>query len=399
MPRHHRYRPNIPLMFAVSMFVLAVVAYVGFGVLFTAMFPKRTGASSSLWLALVARCLDATLAAWFFAVGASIGSFLNVLAYRLPLGRTLGGHSACPFCCTPIAASDNIPVFAWLRLRGRCRTCRLPISIQYPLIEFTVGIAFLSVYFSEFAVAGSNLPGSAAPPVGMGLVWMSVTPLLVIRVLLYLFSLSGLIGAALIAMRNVQPPLSLYAFVLLISAVIPISMPMALVVPWSWAGGTVRMSSMLDAIISVGLGGLTGLAAAALTMPFLQKATNHIAWSGTAASLGSLLGWQWVLACISWVLLFTFVASQLGKKVFERSGYRQAVSDPVVWSWLGLLVFRAQWKLAGHFWFSPTAMPLWAIIGLSSLAAIALAWLLGKFAKSVPSHDISSAGLLTESSD
>jgi leader peptidase (prepilin peptidase)/N-methyltransferase len=75
--------------------------------------------------------------------GAVIGSFLNVLIYRLPLGRSLAfPASACPGCGHRIAAWDNIPVLSWLALNGRCRNCRMPISPRYPLVELGTAVFF-----------------------------------------------------------------------------------------------------------------------------------------------------------------------------------------------------------------------------------------------------------------
>lgn len=69
-------------------------------------------------------------------MGAIIGSFLNVVAYRLPRGESLSHpRSRCPACETPIRPYDNVPVFSWLLLRGRCRSCREPISARYPIVE------------------------------------------------------------------------------------------------------------------------------------------------------------------------------------------------------------------------------------------------------------------------
>jgi leader peptidase (prepilin peptidase) / N-methyltransferase len=69
-------------------------------------------------------------------VGAIFGSFLNVVAYRLPRGESLSRpRSRCPQCQTTIRAYDNVPVLSWLALRGRCRSCRAPISARYPLVE------------------------------------------------------------------------------------------------------------------------------------------------------------------------------------------------------------------------------------------------------------------------
>src|SRR5688572_4050532 len=77
--------------------------------------------------------LGAVLAALF---GAVVGSFLNVVAYRLPRGESLATPgSRCPACETPIKPWDNVPVLSWLLLRGRCRACGARISPRYPVVE------------------------------------------------------------------------------------------------------------------------------------------------------------------------------------------------------------------------------------------------------------------------
>jgi leader peptidase (prepilin peptidase)/N-methyltransferase len=79
-------------------------------------------------------------------VGLLIGSFLNVVVYRVPLGKSIvSPPSACPGCGTQIRPYDNIPVISWLVLRGKCRTCHEPISIRYPLVELATGILFFVV--------------------------------------------------------------------------------------------------------------------------------------------------------------------------------------------------------------------------------------------------------------
>ena len=78
-------------------------------------------------------------------LGLAIGSFLNVVVYRVPAGRSLTPDSACPKCGTAIRKRDNIPVLSWLLLRGRCRGCAEPISARYPLVEAGTAIAFLLV--------------------------------------------------------------------------------------------------------------------------------------------------------------------------------------------------------------------------------------------------------------
>ncbi len=75
--------------------------------------------------------------------GLLIGSFLNVVIWRLPRGESLAQPpSHCPSCGHSIRAYDNIPVVSWLLLRGKCRDCAAPISVRYPLVELGTGLAF-----------------------------------------------------------------------------------------------------------------------------------------------------------------------------------------------------------------------------------------------------------------
>src|SRR3954447_25054685 len=84
-----------------------------------------------------------------FIVGTVVGSFLNVCIYRIPWQKSvIWPSSRCPRCLSAIAPQDNIPVVSWVALRGECRSCGLPISARYPLIELLVGLLFASVYVS-----------------------------------------------------------------------------------------------------------------------------------------------------------------------------------------------------------------------------------------------------------
>jgi leader peptidase (prepilin peptidase)/N-methyltransferase len=79
-------------------------------------------------------------AAFIGAFGTAFGSFLNVVAYRLPRGESIvAPPSHCPTCNEPIKARDNIPILSWLLLRGHCRNCKTAISPRYPLIEAATG--------------------------------------------------------------------------------------------------------------------------------------------------------------------------------------------------------------------------------------------------------------------
>lgn len=92
-----------------------------------------------------------------FILGASIGSFLNVVIYRVPAGLSvLYPPSRCPQCLHKLGLRENIPVFGWLALGGRCRHCRTNISPRYPIVEAVTGLIFLCVFW-QFDVSIQTL--------------------------------------------------------------------------------------------------------------------------------------------------------------------------------------------------------------------------------------------------
>ena len=98
-------------------------------------------------------------------LGLAIGSFLNVVVHRVPLGLSVvHPPSACPQCRQPVRGRDNVPVLSWLLLRGRCRDCRTPISVRYPLVEAGTAALLVAValHLQDVAVALAVLPVAAA---------------------------------------------------------------------------------------------------------------------------------------------------------------------------------------------------------------------------------------------
>ncbi|CAN5118268.1 hypothetical protein BH23VER1_BH23VER1_19300 [soil metagenome] len=104
-----------------------------------------------------------------FLMGASIGSFLNVVIYRVPLGISVGDpkRSFCPHCKEPIPWYQNIPVFSWIALRGRCAGCGAGISPRYLGVEVLTGLLFLVLWL---------LVAERLLPLGMGGGWWLVVP-------------------------------------------------------------------------------------------------------------------------------------------------------------------------------------------------------------------------------
>jgi leader peptidase (prepilin peptidase)/N-methyltransferase len=86
--------------------------------------------------------------------GLIAGSFLNVVAYRLPRGTSIvWPGSQCPKCGAPVKAYDNVPVLGWLLLGGRCRECRERISLRYPLVEALTAVLAVSVVLVKHSAA------------------------------------------------------------------------------------------------------------------------------------------------------------------------------------------------------------------------------------------------------
>ncbi|MBK9121134.1 MAG: A24 family peptidase [Phycisphaerales bacterium] len=103
-------------------------------------------------------------------VGLCVGSFLNVVVYRLPAGIPLSNPrwSFCPHCRRTLRWFENLPLVSWLVLRARCRTCHAPISVQYPLVEALTGLTFVLIYHLLFVVEAQAdwtwRPGAADLP-------------------------------------------------------------------------------------------------------------------------------------------------------------------------------------------------------------------------------------------
>lgn len=96
-------------------------------------------------------------AIFFTAVGAVVGSFLNVCIYRIPAGKSIVLPSShCPACKHPIRFYDNIPILSYLILWGRCRRCKAKISIQYPIVELLAALAAF-IFFLRYGISWTCL--------------------------------------------------------------------------------------------------------------------------------------------------------------------------------------------------------------------------------------------------
>ncbi len=138
--------------------------------------------------------------AFIFAFGCCVGSFLNVVVYRLPRDRSLiSPPSACPACGRGIRFYDNIPLVSWVLLGARCRYCKAKISPRYFVIELLTGLVFVGLFFLYFR---TNLRAGVGPFLGGG--WFVY--------LLHIILMAALIAASAIDLELWIIPLSICWF-------------------------------------------------------------------------------------------------------------------------------------------------------------------------------------------
>ncbi len=359
---------------------------------------------------------------WVFILGTCIGSFLNVVIYRLPAGLALGKpKSRCPGCETPLAARDNIPILGWLLLRGRCRYCRMSISPRYPIIETTVGMIFLSLVLIELMSGGSNLAvrlpnairGNPVDQIFAFGQWDLLG--------LYLFHccwLVVLLATIMIGYDGYRPPGRLLTFGLLVAlvggVVWPELRPVAAVEPrpvWlqhAYYGVRWQLPANVSGdVFTTGAGlagvvdGVAGLVAGVLAA-WITRSTAHGDSHGTAHGdphgtahgdshgtarqsavafamilTGAFLGWQAVgmllLLYLPVLLLARFCTSELVRQQSLLALFLLAMAFLLTWRWLD----ESRWMIGHDGWsFTDTGwMADWSVtLGVLAAISIALRW-------------------------
>ncbi len=234
-------------------------------------------------------------------LGAILGSFLNVVIYRLPRHESLvTPRSRCPHCGTPIAAWDNIPVLSYLLLRGRCRHCRRPIAWRYPVVEAAAAVLLVAVWLR----AGSLLhflAGGLFALLMLAIFFIDLDHQIVPNALSY----PGLVLGLLLAIPQERFTDALFAaagagaFFLLI----------AIISGGGMGGGDIKLSAMMGAFlgwprIAVGLlFAFTLGAAAGLVLIALKRRTRKDPIPfGPALAVGGVVALLWGNAIVAWYL-------------------------------------------------------------------------------------------------
>ena len=284
------------------------------------------------------RSLQALAVVWIFFFGACIGSFLNVVIYRVPRGRTLLGSSYCPYCGHAIRIQHNIPVIGWLLLRGRCRDCRLPISPRYPLVETLVGSVFLVLALVELFSGGRNLPIRPANFYA-GVEWIVFAPQWdLIRI--YGFHsglLAVLLSWALVWHDRQNVPAGYGLLALAAAFLLPLASRDLLIVPWNaWQQSRWPMSqwnALASGIFGAAGGGFVAIVSwwthrihhGARLKHGLRGALSH-------SLIGAVVGWQALLS----IALLVPLLRGAGHLLFRR------ITSDVTASW-SLALLAATW--------------------------------------------------------
>ena len=249
---------------------------------------------------ILLRSCEFLFVGWFFYFGASIGSFLNVVAWRVPEGRTIVfGGSKCPFCDTHLSFIDNTPILGWLYLKGKCRTCRLPIAPRYLWIEVAVGATFTWLALWQLVRGGANLPNWTSHA-RVGLVNIVLDPhwplIGICLVHASLFAVLIMLATANVGNKPFPIfPLVLIGFGLASSKIIdPILDLVAWHQPFSKFGLT-GFGPFANPALSVVIGGLSGgllgwISSFIFARPFGVTVGRH--WALQCFLIAAVLGWQ-----------------------------------------------------------------------------------------------------------
>ncbi|WDI43668.1 A24 family peptidase [Bremerella sp. P1] len=314
---------------------------------------------------------------WFFFFGATVGSFLNVVIWRMPRGETVVSRpSRCPFCSTQLKWNDNVPVLGWIMLGGRCRTCRLPISPRYPVIETVVGLIFLLLLQFEVLSGGGNLPGVEAVRLSHARAMLELQfPLLSIYVFhCYLFSL--MVCWAMIAWDRCRMPLTLCVLAYGVGFLGPMIWPNLYPVRF----GEVDLGSVVDAprlevFLTVLCGTLAGAAWGMLVRAFVSKPlkddhSHRLGIPIMMVAAGMYFGWQatFVIAALS--LLSSIIIWPVLKRL-GRNDFAGGVELSIL---LSSFVFVLFWK----FWDQPYGLTDLPKAAVFAAAAVVLGLLLRK---------------------
>lgn len=253
----------------------------------------------------------------FAAFGASFGSFLNVVAASLPRGEPIAlRSSACPKCGTAIRRIDNLPIYSYLRLGGKCRACGSPIPARYLIVELVGLTIFASLFLYELVTGAANVPGFRQY-LFSGITWIllytkwDVVGIYFFHCMIFCF----LLTLALMEQDRLRSPIWFKVALPVMIAGIVIGFPYMLTVSVGDQTPLTLPPSLpgwLDRALSCGVGGLLGWALGHIGRSLrLRNRQSSDSLTLCFLLLGMALGWQAVLTiavfwCVAMILARLF---------------------------------------------------------------------------------------------
>ena len=267
---------------------------------------------------------------WITFLGSCFASFLNVVAWRVPRGRSILGSSHCPHCDVKLSMRDNVPIFGWLNNDARCRSCAAPIAVRYLVVELLLGVVFLLLFLVEVVWGGMNLP--VRPEVnhaGVEFLLFSPNWFLILTFVYHSTLMCGLFTIAVIASEGKRIPLLVVFFAAIFLVACGSTWPHVIQVPWTagvgevadWPPQVFGRTSLYTVFLGASAGVAAGLVAWVVDVALLSRfprrvdavtdqtnteLTHRGVGGAIVVSMGLVglgLGWQsavWVLAL--WIL-------------------------------------------------------------------------------------------------
>ena len=297
------------------------------------------------------------VALWLFAFGACAGSFMNVVIWRLPLGRSLTfPGSRCPHCGHAVRAWDNIPILNWFILRGRCRDCSAPISWRYPAVETLVAVLFLVVASIEPLTLGSNLPRFVESSTG----YLSGTATLWVLYGEHMLLLCTLICAAFMWFDGARPPERLFAPIALVGLFLPLMFPELRPEQMVESFGKVapRIAVAAESVLGLMLATITGCIITYLNYSqYLSRGKLPLAAGVFEVAVCALVfgvpAAARILALAALMQLMTTGMSRLLRRAhwLPWAGFLTLASDLHLAQWKSFAIWTQRWT-GGHSWWA-----------------------------------------------
>ena len=362
--------------------IISFLVWFGFAILITLLLIVPTASSIMLnlgytpstqterWLRFLQQAQTPAMRlfclAWVFFLGSCFASFLNVVAWRVPRGKSILGSSHCPDCNVTLKFPfTNLPILGWLRNGGCCANCDAPIPVRYLVAELVLGATFLILFVLQTTTGGGTIPFRPLNTLqGIEHNLFSPQADLLTTLAFHLTILSLIFTLAIAATEKFSAPLSLVAFGMIATIGFHCFSPAIGMVDFrfgEWNEGVASnhylkaLESPTDFLIAVALGIVTAAACFAAI-----RFSNHSRPFGSFACLlliGIAFGWQAVLSvCVLTCLLLPIVRFNVSGIIF-------------VATLLHLCLWRLQTSCA--WWPGPASGPPQLICGVAYIALLA----------------------------